>query len=61
MTNFDINIVLGRLARAAEMRNILVHAYLDIESTQVFFAIAKCLEIYPVYMRQIINYLALSG
>ena len=45
------------LARAAGMRNILVHAYLNIEPNQVFFAIGKCLAIYPVYMRQVMTYL----
>jgi uncharacterized protein YutE (UPF0331/DUF86 family) len=45
------------LASAAGMRNILVHLYLDIENSQVFLAIEKCLQYYPVYMREILNYI----
>jgi len=49
--------IANQLAKAAGMRNILVHIYLDIEPEQVFFAIAKSLEIYPIYIQQIAAYL----
>ena len=49
--------IANQLAKAAGMPNILVHIYLDIEPEQVFFAIAKSLEIYPIYIQQIAAYL----
>ena len=49
--------IANQLAKAAGMRNILVHIYLDIEPEQVFFAIAKSLKIYPIYIQQIAAYL----
>ena len=45
------------LASAAGMRNVLVHLYLDIENEKVFLAIQKCLKYYPIYMREILDYL----
>ena len=49
--------IANQLVKAAGMRNILVHIYLNIEPEQVFFAIAKSLEIYPIYIHQITAYL----
>ena len=49
--------IANQLVKAAGMRNILVHIYLNIEPEQVFFAIAKSLEIYPIYIHQITLYL----
>lgn len=47
----------NELSAAAGMRNILVHLYLNINPNQVFSAIAKSLQYYPLYMRQITTYL----
>jgi len=49
--------IANQLAKAAGMRNLLVHIYLDIEPEQVFFAIVKSLEIFPIYIDQITSYL----
>jgi uncharacterized protein YutE (UPF0331/DUF86 family) len=49
--------IANQLVKAAGMRNILVHIYLNIEPGQVFLAIAKSLEIYPIYIHQITLYL----
>ena len=46
-----------QLAKAAGMRNILVHLYLDIDSRQVFEGIHQSLIYYPLYIRQILTYL----
>ncbi|MEC4982791.1 MAG: DUF86 domain-containing protein [Oscillatoria sp. PMC 1068.18] len=46
-----------KLAQAVGMRNILVHRYLDINLEIVFGAIHECLTYYPIYLRQITNYL----
>lgn len=49
--------IANQLVKTAGMCNILVHIYLNIELEQVFFAIAKSLEIYPIYIHQITLYL----
>lgn len=49
--------IANQLAKAAGMRNLLVHIYLDIEPEQVFLAIVKSLEVFPIYIDQITSYL----
>lgn len=49
--------VAEELAKAAGMRNLLVHQYLKIDSAKVFGAIEKCLIYYPLYIRQITTYI----
>ena len=49
--------IANQLAKAAGMRNLLVHTYLDIEPEQVFLAITKSLEVFPIYIQQITAYL----
>ncbi|MCH2232310.1 MAG: DUF86 domain-containing protein, partial [Crocinitomicaceae bacterium] len=39
------------LAKAAGMRNVLVHLYLDIDSRQIFEGIHQSLIYYPLYIR----------
>ena len=67
-TNFDAFIELGQygvistelatqLAPSAGLRNRLVHEYDDIDPKQVFKAISFVLELYPLYVRQLNNYL----
>lgn len=46
-----------RLAPSAGLRNRLVHEYDDIDSSQVFKAISFALQQYPLYVKQINNYL----
>ncbi|MDB9316006.1 DUF86 domain-containing protein [Spirulina sp. CS-785/01] len=46
-----------KLAEAAGMRNILVHLYLEIDPRKVFIGIQTSLKYYPLYLRQISNYL----
>ncbi len=45
------------LAKAAGMRNVLVHVYLDIDSRQIFEGIHQSLIYYPLYIRQVLTYL----
>ena len=45
------------LAKSAGMRNRLVHQYEEIDNSLVFSAIAKALTQYPLYVRQITDYL----
>ena len=45
------------LAKAAGMRNVLVHLYLDIDSRQIFEGIHQSLIYYPLYIRQVLTYL----
>ena len=45
------------LAKAAGMRNVLVHLYLDIDSRQIFEGIHHSLIYYPLYIRQVLTYL----
>lgn len=45
------------LAESAELRNRLVHVYEEIDHVKVHVAIAKGLQYYPIYQRQIANYL----
>jgi uncharacterized protein YutE (UPF0331/DUF86 family) len=47
----------AELAKAARMRNILVHQYKDIDSSIVFTGIAKALQQYPLYIQQVTTYL----
>lgn len=69
-TNFQAFIELGKygvispelakqLAPSAGLRNRLVHEYDDIDPEQVFKAISFALQQYPLYVRQINNYLIL--
>lgn len=46
------------LADAAGMRNILVHMYLEIDNALIFHSIARCRDVYPQYIRQVLTYLA---
>ncbi|MCW6035631.1 DUF86 domain-containing protein [Spirulina subsalsa FACHB-351] len=46
-----------KLAEAAGMRNVLVHLYLEIDPRKVFLGIHNSLKFYPLYLRQIANYL----
>lgn len=46
-----------RLKESGKMRNLLVHLYEIIEPLFVYFAIKKTLTDYPLYQRQILNYL----
>ena len=46
-----------KLAPSAGLRNRLVHEYDDIDSSQVFKAISFALQQYPLYVKQINNYL----
>ena len=46
-----------QLAPSAGLRNRLVHEYDDIDSSQVFKAISFALQQYPLYVKQINNYL----
>lgn len=45
------------LAESAKMRNLLVHVYDEIDPIQVHRAIKYALRDYPLYQRQIVNYL----
>ncbi|WP_261264796.1 type VII toxin-antitoxin system HepT family RNase toxin [Laspinema olomoucense] len=45
------------LAPSAKMRNILVHQYEDINAEVVYTAISKALQQYPLYIRQVNDYL----
>ncbi|WP_309232560.1 type VII toxin-antitoxin system HepT family RNase toxin [Cylindrospermum sp. FACHB-282] len=67
-TNFEAFIELGKyqiitpelakqIAPSAGLRNRLVHEYDDIDPNQVFKAISFALQQYPLYVRQINNYL----
>lgn len=47
----------AELAQSAGLRNRLVHQYEAINNRIVFSAIFKALEQYPLYVRQITNYL----
>lgn len=49
-----------QLAPSAGLRNRLVHEYDDIDSSQVFKAISFALQQYPLYVKQINNYLISS-
>ena len=49
-----------KLAPSAGLRNRLVHEYDDIDSSQVFKAISFALQQYPLYVKQINNYLISS-
>lgn len=46
-----------QLAPSAGLRNRLVHEYDDIDSNQVFKAIGFALQQYPLYVKQVNNYL----
>lgn len=67
-TNFEAFIELGeygvisqelgkQLAPSAGLRNRLVHEYDDIDSNQVFKAIGFALQQYPLYVKQVNDYL----
>lgn len=67
-TNFEIFIEVGRrgivtmelaekLAPSGSLRNRLVHMYEEIDPVKVHEAIQKALQNYPVYQRQVTNYL----
>lgn len=67
LTNFEAFIELGKygvispelaqqLAPSAGLRNRLVHEYDEIDPRKVFEAISFALEQYPLYVRQINNY-----
>ena len=67
-TNFEAFIELGKygvistelaaqLAPSGGLRNRLVHEYDDIDPRQVFKAISFALQQYPLYVREINNYL----
>ncbi|KST67901.1 type VII toxin-antitoxin system HepT family RNase toxin [Mastigocoleus testarum] len=68
VSNFEVFIELAKcdvitedlaikLAPSAGLRNRLVHEYDDIDSSQVFKAISFALQQYPLYVKQINNYL----
>ncbi len=67
-TNFNAFIELGKygvistelarqLAPSSGLRNRLVHEYDDIDPKEVFKAISFALQQYPLYVRQVNNYL----
>lgn len=47
----------AQLSEFGKFRNVLVHLYKDIDPNQVFSTIRETLEIYPIYARQIIEYI----
>lgn len=47
----------AQLSEFGKFRNVLVHLYEDIDPNQVFSTIRETLEIYPIYARQIIEYI----
>lgn len=67
LTNFEAFIELGKygvispelaqqIAPSAGLRNRLVHEYDEIDPRKVFEAISSALQQYPLYVRQINNY-----
>ncbi|MBO0349387.1 DUF86 domain-containing protein [Phormidium pseudopriestleyi FRX01] len=46
-----------KISRSAKMRNILAHKYEDIDPEVVYTAISKALQQYPLYIRQVSDYL----
>jgi len=45
------------LSQSGSLRNRLVHLYDEIDPRKVYPAIQKALQFYPIYQRQIANYL----
>lgn len=45
------------LSEFGKFRNVLVHLYEDIDPNEVFSAIQETLAIYPIYARQITDYI----
>lgn len=49
------------LASSGGFRNILAHQYLQIDHRLVFDLIQEALELYPIYCKEMVAYLALLG
>lgn len=49
------------LASSGGFRNILAHPYLQIDHRLVFVLIQEALELYPIYCKEMVVYLALLG
>lgn len=49
------------LSNAASLRNVLAHEYLNIDYSKLFTSIQKVLVLYPLYVKQITQYLDKLG